>query len=81
MNALTWAEVGGIITFPTSLQGDTVVALTAPPQRPCPSQPSAGVQTNSGPGVDAESMPVLADGDQEEFMLTPTSALVRAGCA
>ena len=76
-NAQTWAEVAGEITFPTSLQNDTVVALTASPQRPCPAHPPTGVQTNPGLGVDAESIPVLADGDQEIFILSPTRQQVR----
>ena len=76
-NAQTWAEVAGEITFPTSLQNDTVVALTASPQRPCPAHPPTGVQTNPGLGVDAESVPVLADGDQEIFILSPTRQQVR----
>ena len=71
-NAQTWAEAAGKITFPTSLQNDTVVALTASPQRPCPAHPPTGVRTNPGLGVDAESIPVLADGDQEIFILSPT---------
>ena len=71
-NTQTWAEVAGEITFPTSLQNDTVVALTASPQRPCPAHPPTGVRTNPGLGVDAESIPVLADGDEEIFILSPT---------
>ena len=29
------------------------------------------IRSNPGPGADAESMPVLADGDDEFFVLTP----------
>ena len=71
-NAQTWAEAAGETTFPTSLQNDTVVALTASPQRPGPAHPPTGVRTNPGLGVDAESIPVLADGDEEIFILSPT---------
>lgn len=71
-NAQTWAEVAGEITFPTSLQNDTVVALTASPHRPCPAHPPTGVRTNPRLGVDAESISVLADGDEEIFILSPT---------
>ena len=72
VNAQTWAEVAGSITFATSVQGDTVVALTRSPRRPCANQPPPGIRSNPGPGADAESMPVLADGDDEFFVLTPT---------
>ena len=72
VNAQTWAEVAGSITFANSVQGDTVVALTSWPRRPCAQQPPPGIRSNPGPGADAESMPVLADGDDEVFVLTPT---------
>ena len=72
VNAQTWAEVAGSITFPTSVQGDTVVALAGSPRRRCAQQPPPGIRSNPGPGADAESMPVLADGDDEFFVLTPT---------
>ena len=72
VNAQTWAEVAGSITFASSVQGDTVVALTGSPRRRCAQQPPAGIRSNPGPGADAESMPVLADGDDEFFVLTPT---------
>ena len=35
VNAQTWAEVAGSITFANSVQGDTVVALTSSPRRRC----------------------------------------------
>lgn len=72
VNAQTWAEVAGSITFGASVEGDTVVALTGSPRRRCPQQPPPGIRSNPGPGADAESMPVLADGDDEFFVLTPT---------
>lgn len=61
----------GQITFSTAVQSDTVVALTAPPQRACPTRPPAGVQANPGYGFDAESALVLSDGASVEFALTP----------
>ena len=72
VNAQTWAEVAGSITFANSVQGDTVVALTRSTRRRCAQQPPPGIRSNPGPGADAESMPVLADGDDEFFVLTPT---------
>jgi hypothetical protein len=72
VDAATWAEVAGQITFSRARQGDTIVSLTAPPQHPCPPEPPAGVQANPGPGANAESLPVLADGEGEDFVLTPS---------
>jgi len=76
VNASTWAEVAGRITFSTARQGDAVVALTATPHRSCPDQPPAGVETTPGPGANAESLPVLADREGENFVLTPSSGQV-----
>ena len=42
VNAQTWAEVAGSITFGASVQGDTVVALTGSPRRRCAQQPPPG---------------------------------------
>ena len=72
VDAATWAEVSGQITFSSARQGDTIVALSAPPQHPCPPQPPAAVQANPGPGANAESLPVFADGEGENFALTPS---------
>lgn len=79
VDAATWAEVSGQITFSSARQGDTIVALSAPPQHPCPPQPPAAVQANPGPGANAESLPVFADGEGENFALTPSRASGREG--
>jgi len=76
VNASTWAEVAGRITFSTARQGDAVVALTVTPNRSCPDQPPGGVQTTPGPDANAESLPVLADREGEDFLLTPNRGQV-----
>ena len=71
-NASLWAEVAGQITFSTAHQGDRIVALTVPPAHRCPRRPPAGAHNDRGASAAAQSIPVLADGETEQFSLTPT---------
>jgi hypothetical protein len=71
-NTSLWARVVAQITFSTAHRGDRIVALTVPSAHPCPRRPAASAQSYRAPGAAAQSFSVLADGETEQFSLTPT---------
>ena len=70
-NGTTPAEVAGQIAFSTARQGDTVVALTARPDRACPGHPPTGVRSYSSPDTEVESLPVPVGGGGVQVLLAP----------